>query len=353
MTRSVKIVGGLILVLLVCGWSPAQGRHVMVLAPSQSSFTFSGQVTLPPLPSSNIVGQPNNQFSVVGTMDADLVVNAGTVTSAQLVPGGIAQTVPDLMAIVPNPLPFLPPLGTLNIVGVTLEFVSTDLAGVPTSFPVVNGTFSTMVVGRVLTGTAMVTALGMTQTINLAGTSAPPQVVTGALTSTPTGFVINTPVSASFTFMDPATGATGSLTLTGTLVADYQPLNSDVQTISVATGGVQTFRLSTGGPFGNDAYALLVSSSGTLPGINLGGGFVLPLNPDATFLYSIQNANLPPLGNTIGTLDGLGRAVATITIPPLPVAAAGVGFDFAYATVNPGLGTIGLVSNAFPLLLVP
>lgn len=322
----------------------AQGRHVFVLS-SGSVFTFSGQVTLPPLPASPIVGQPSNQFSVQGAADVDLTLSAGVATNGQLVTGGVVSPTSPLMANVPNPIPFLPPLATMSVTGLSLEITSPP-------FAITQGNFSTMVTTNILAGTANVTTLGSTSTIPLGG-AAPPQAVSGTLVSTPTGFAVTVPLNVTFTFMDPGTGAVGTLTMTGNLVADHQPPNAGTQGISASAGGVQTLVLSTGGPFGGDPFWVLASGSGTSPGTPIGGGFVLPLNADAWFLQSIQAPNQPPFGNNMGTLDAVGKAVATITVPPgLPPSVVGLSFDFAYATASTS-GVIGLVSNPFPLVLLP
>lgn len=335
----------LILLFVATGGLNGQGRHVFVVQPT-SSFTFGGTVAIPPLGPQPIVGQPTNSFTASGTADADLTTSGGTATAGQFVPGGLVR-VPPLTAVVPNPLPFLPPAASINVTGTTLEFTSTP-------FVVAGGMFTTDVTATILSGTATVNVLGLSSsTVPLANTVTTPQTVTGSFVSTPTGYAISVPLNLTFPLNDPATGATGNLTLTGSLIADYQPLNSDTLTVSVSTGGVQTLQVSTGGNFGGDMYAVLASSSGTSPGIILPGGLILPLNPDPTFVASINNANMPPLGNTIGTLDAFGRAVATITVPGgLPPTVAGQTYDFAFATAD-AAGNVGMVSNPFQLILVP
>jgi hypothetical protein len=252
--------------------------------------------------------------------------------------------VPDLTASIPNPIPFLPPLATMFMTGVTLEVTSPP-------FPIAAGAFSTMATATLLSGTATVTALGSTTVVPLAGEMSSPQPVAGTLVSTPTGFALSAALNVTFAFADPSTGASGNLTLTGTLVADHQPLNSDTQAISVATGGVQALYLSTGGAFGSNLYQVLGSASGTSPGIPV-GGFTLPLNPDPLFFLSLNFPNQGLLGNTFGTLDANGKATATITIPPLPPSAAGQTFHMAYAVANASF-IIQMVSNPFSLTLIP
>ena len=334
----------LAILMLVATTGAAQLRHLFVVQPT-SAFTFGGQVTLPPLPALPIVGQPTNTFTASGTAHADLITSGGTATGGQFVSGGSVQ-VPNLTAVLPNPFPFLPPAATVTVSGVTIEFTSPP-------FAIAGGSFTTTVSATVLTGTSNVTALGATSVVPLAGLVTTPQTVTGAFVSTPTGYAMSIPLNLNFPIMDPATGATGNINLTGSVVADYQPLNSDTTAISASTGGVQTLYVSTGGGFGGDLYAVLASDAGTAPGIALPGGLILPLNPGPAFLQSVTMPNLGPLGNSLGTLNPLGLAVATITVPGgLPPSAVGATYDFAFATADPA-GNVGMVSNPFPLILIP
>jgi len=62
-------------------------------------------------------------------------------------------------------------------------------------------------------------------------------------------------------------------------------------------------------------YLILASASGIDPGIMI-GELLLPLNPDEVLWRSIRNANNFRFLNTMGRLDGAGRAEATFTAPP-------------------------------------
>ncbi len=90
------------------------------------------------------------------------------------------------------------------------------------------------------------------------------------------------------------------------------------------------------------------SLSGTSPGFGLGALHV-PLNVDSYTAWMLGAANTGPFAGTFGTLDALGRAGASLVLPPLPAALAGLRFDhLAFAIAG---GEPGAVSNAVPLTL--
>ncbi|MAB77799.1 MAG: hypothetical protein CMJ89_00470 [Planctomycetes bacterium] len=322
---------------------PAQGHHVFVMD-SGSAITYSGQMQIPLFGSQPITGQPANQFNVEGTAGVDITAVGGVPIAGQLVSGGVAGPTGPINAVVQ--VPFFGTLASIAITGVTLDVTSAP-------FNINQGAFTTMAQVNLLTGAAVVTALGSTTNIALGGQQTPPSMLSGTVTTVPGGYAASIPLNnVTFTFTDPASGLGGNLTLAGSFNSTYRPLNSATQGVSVSTGGVQTLQLSTGGSFGGDQYLVLASGSGTSPGLAIGGGLVLPLNFDNWFLQSYQSPNVLPFGNTGGALDSMGRAVATITVPTgLPPSVAGLSFDFAYATA--GSSGYGMVSNPFPLVLLP
>lgn len=320
--------------LLAAAAVPAQtfGRHVFDLDTNASSFTFSGTVTFSGL-SGPINGNPPN-FNVSGQASADLGVTAAGVTSAGLVPGdGTRVTIPTLNAFVPNPLPFLPPLIRITVTGATAVFRSVDVnTGAPARFAVQpNGTFTTGVVGDVLSGQATITGV-VNQTINLAGTSSTPQSVTGSITAGPNGMVLQVPINSTISFSDPGTGTTGSLTLVGTILANDQDFGSAEVRVPSRAGGTQTMRLSAGTSRAGATYLVLASATGTTPGLNFNGVNV-PLNYDAFMDLSLSNANTFPYAMSFGNLDARGLATATFTVPPLPTPLS-LRLHHAYALLN-------------------
>ncbi len=340
------LVAGIVASALA-GTAAAQGRHVFVIDQAQSAFTFSGSVTLAPI-TSNIVGQPNT-FNPSGQASADVTVAAGAITAGQLVTGnGTIVQVPTLNAILPNPIPIFPPLATIQVTGAQVVFTSVDpITLAPAAFAVGGGgSFNTAVMANLLSGTVTLTGL-INQVVSLAGLQSSAQAVSGTLVPTAAGMRLSVPLVVSFPFTEPNTGATGTLNLNGTLHADDRPLASNVDTISLGTGGVQTLTLSRGTANGGRVYLLLGSATGTAPGINL-GAVTLPLNPDGYLMQTLSNPNAPPLSSSFASLDAIGVATAAFAIPRLNLPAlVGLRLDHAYVVIS-GFSFVA-TSNAVPV----
>ncbi|MBK8978666.1 MAG: hypothetical protein IPM29_22440 [Planctomycetes bacterium] len=323
------------------------GRHVFDIVPAQSSFNFSGNVTFSGL-SGPIVGNPAT-FNVSGATSADLGISSSAIATGQFVAGnGTIVTIPTLNAVVPNPIPFLPPLATMRVTGATVVFRSVDVTtGAPQVFPVApNGTFSMGVVGDVLSGTAVVSGL-VNQTIPLAGQSSSPATVAGTFSYTSTGVRLQVSINLLLNFADPGTGASGSLTLTGSIAANTRAFAGDVDSISSTAGGRQVMRLCAGTSRANALYLVLGSASGTTPGLQF-GGVNLPLNFDGIMELGLTNANVFPYGNSFTALDARGFGTATFTLPPLPTPLV-LQVHHAFAVFNGA--TVAFASNPIPLAL--
>ena len=132
------------------------------------------------------------------------------------------------------------------------------------------------------------------------------------------------------------------------------PLMADTYDLSVAAGGVQTFTLTA--PYALDFYLLLGTTSGTSPGISV-GGFVVPLNYDGYLQHTAMSPNSPPLSASFGVLSpsgSSGTATASFTLPPaFSPALVGMTAHHAYVTIDLLSASMTFVSNAVPLALVP
>jgi hypothetical protein len=127
---------------------------------------------------------------------------------------------------------------------------------------------------------------------------------------------------------------------------------ADKSSLSGAAGGTVTFDVIAGSPHAGRTYVLLGSASGTTPGIPVGGGLVLPLNFDPVLQFTFDNANTPVLSNTLGVLDALGRATATLNLPAGAVAGPGQA-HFAAAIIDAATATVVATTNAVPLSVAP
>jgi hypothetical protein len=130
-------------------------------------------------------------------------------------------------------------------------------------------------------------------------------------------------------------------------------ITSDVPSISLGTGGSQVLTIQGGPTQAGWIYFTFGSATGTAPGIDFGGGVVLPLNFDNYMNLTIFKPSLAPFGNFRGTLDGSGQAVATFTLPALmDPSLIGVTINHACLT-GAILGTPEAATNAVPVLLAP
>ncbi|MEO0652296.1 MAG: PQQ-dependent sugar dehydrogenase, partial [Planctomycetota bacterium] len=96
---------------------------------------------------------------------------------------------------------------------------------------------------------------------------------------------------------------------------DCGPLSSDIPSLSVSLGGAQGLELAAPGLAGK-SYVFLGSSSGTAPGVDLGGAFVALGLPDVYFDFLLSDLSNGPLTDGFGVLDANGRASATFALPP-------------------------------------
>jgi len=125
---------------------------------------------------------------------------------------------------------------------------------------------------------------------------------------------------------------------------------TDMDQISVATGGTVSFTINIGPNLGGHNYLILGSVSGTSPGINLSGGIHLPINWDIFTDFTVGLAGSVFLPGSLGNLDAFGSAAAQLIIPPQDPGLAGLVMDFAVLTMN-GPPTFG--TNATRVSLVP
>jgi len=323
------------------------GRHVIDLNTSQSSFTFGGSVVASGL-SRPIQGNPAN-FNVSGSASADLTVVNAAITAGSFLDGnGTEITIPTLNARVPNILPFLPPLATMQISGVRMVVRSVDPAtGAPTPFPIAaNGNFTCYISSEILSGTVVVTGL-FNQTIPLAGTISTPQLVNGLVAPGANGLVVQVPLTTTTNFTDPASGTSATLNLSGNLVGEDRALAADVDVLS--RGQRQTMRLSAGTAYAGAYYVVLGSASGTSPGLQFGSVNV-PINFDGFTDFGLSFPNTAPYGNSLAQLDSNGIATATFDSPPYPLGFQ-VDLHHAYALMVNNQVVFG--SNAIPLRVGP
>ncbi len=91
-------------------------------------------------------------------------------------------------------------------------------------------------------------------------------------------------------------------------------LSTTSTVVSASAGGTILYTMDGGTAEANKFAALLMSISGTTPGTALTNNGLLPLNLDPITVLSLQLANTPMFANFAVTLDGQGKAQATLTV---------------------------------------
>jgi len=229
------------LLLLPVLAAPLAAQNPLDVDVASSNFTWTGTSSL-----GNIVGNPSNQFQVDGFLELDLQPPGGPFTTGQFT-GGFVFTVPQVLSgKIPNPLPFLPPLATIDIVDVAMRADSAVFAVDPTT-----GSFSTIVTLTMLHGTTIVRPFGGTPSATpLAGTQSDPTPVTGTLTVTGTTIHLQLPLNTVFNIDDPATGLTATITLNGTVhsFGDIVDPPAILKVGTLTAGAAGTFDVTSGLP---------------------------------------------------------------------------------------------------------
>lgn len=236
-----------LLLALLTSTADAQGTvFAHTVDQANSSFSWSGSSTL-----GAIVGNPSNQFQMSGGLQLLQSALLPQPVASAAFNGGDVHTVPDLHGKINNILIFLPPLATIDVLGLHLA-VNSPAFSVDAA-----GNFQASVILSALSGTLVVTPLGSTPTsTDLSGSSSTPTAMSGTLLAANGVFTLTAPVNATFPFSDPTTGASGSITLIGTLRSTWSApppaafcdakINSLGCTPAIASTGTPKFSQSSG-----------------------------------------------------------------------------------------------------------
>ena len=132
---------------------------------------------------------------------------------------------------------------------------------------------------------------------------------------------------------------------------DYAPsIWAQAYSFSASAGCDIDIYLDAGPGYAGREYKIGGSFSGAHPGTELPGGETIPLNRDALTLYILAHLNGANFLGFAGTLDGDGRAVATLFLAdPLNPGHAGKTVTIAFALT----GTFDFVSNPVQIEIEP
>lgn len=125
--------------------------------------------------------------------------------------------------------------------------------------------------------------------------------------------------------------------------------------LSATVGGDHVLHLNAGMEHAGATYLVLGSISGTSPGLTAGpgsGGLHLALVPDVYFAQTLLHPNVPPLYDTLGTLDTQGYGEAHLLVPGGLGALAGLTVHHAFVVADGG-GTVVATSAPTTLTLTP
>lgn len=336
---------GLALLAILAGNARAQGDFTFQIDPNATGFTWSGTTSL-----GDIDEQPPN-FTMTGTVVTTMDGGGNPVGSAAFPGAGDALVTPNIHGEIPNPLPFLPPLATIDLANVHVSVSSPSFA--------VNGAgaFSTMVTVNIISGTLTINDLiGGTTITDLAGNTSPPEAANGTLTWSGSQYVLTAPVSSVFAFSDPGSGTSGAITLNGTIVARHVPEAPAVYCTSNANSTSSAAVMATTGTPSLGTADLVLDVS------------LLPPNVFGLYFYGPNQASLP-FGDGVRCVDGnlqrlapvntgilgsVSQAINNSTLPPTSPVAVGDrrNFQFWYRDTAAGLSGFN-TSSAVTVLFTP
>jgi hypothetical protein len=231
--------------------APAQSFQFQI-DQGASAYTWSGTTSL-----GTLQGNPSNAFALSGTIDISLQSGGNPIGGGQWLSSN-AMAAPDLSAVIPNPVFFLPPLATVDITNLSFSMSSTPFTCDA------SGAFTTTTTITMLTGTLTVTPLAGSQTItDLAGTPGPPTLTSGTLTSAGGVLSLNSPQNTNFQFTDPTSGISADLSLNGTLAASFVcPPVSNYCTTSPNSVGAGVVATTTGSTSISANNLVLIGNNG-------------------------------------------------------------------------------------------
>lgn len=128
--------------------------------------------------------------------------------------------------------------------------------------------------------------------------------------------------------------------------------STSTSTISLGAGGQQIMTLDAGAANAGKFYWIFGSATGTSPGLDFGGGIVLPLNFDAYFNFTLTKPFAGIYNSFVGQLNILGGGLAALTLPPgVDPSLAGLTLDHAYLASTTLGGTVEFASNPISVML--
>jgi hypothetical protein len=323
----------------------AQSSFVFAIDTGATSFTWDGTTSL-----GNIVEMPP-QFTLSGTSELGLTTGGNPVGTGQYLGGGDALVLPDLHGEIPNPIPILPPLAEIDVTGL---HIVVDTAVFPVDGA---GNYATTGTATALAGTLIFDPIvGDTVITDLTGLTSDPGPAAGAITAAGAGMHLTLVLDLVIPFSDPGTGVTGSITLAGTMHANYacpSPANYCQTSPNSVGPGAQ---IASSGSTSIAQNSLMI------------GADLLPPDQFGIFYFGPDQTSVP-FGDGIRCIGGAlvrfppvttgpaGSAVQHFDFPNLPDGAmfeAGEGTNVQFWYRDPAAGGAGFnFSDALELFFCP
>jgi hypothetical protein len=235
------------------------------------------------------------------------------------------------------------PAGVTNPAGFGGTEIGGDLVQVGGLMNTINNFFAPYPNGSVITGVAKP---GFAEVLVRGSLTAPDQVGTYTLSISEIDANVVRQGETGFPFWAVEQAQAGTVT---NLTVVVSALSSPRTTVSISSPLPVTLDLHGGTPWGNRFYWLIGTAAGTTPGIALGGGLILPINPDPYTGFTITNPNTSVLSNNVGNLSPIGQSTAVFNLPlGINPHLVGAQISHAYVTLAQDF-----VSEAVTVTLVP
>ena len=236
----------------------AQIPHTLDVDPAQSNAVWDGQTSVGPV-------NGNQNFQLGGTVGLSLASGSAPFGDGQFNGGELISIPATLSGEIPNPIPLLPPLATIDLND--LQAATTSL---PFSVGAATGFFSTVATMEFTGGDIVIDPLvGGAVTIPMDGLLSDPFPVDGNLTEVNGNVVVDAPLAIYFVIN---VGVTGTFSILGDIHAEVPVGNYGMDlTVSNFNAG-QTADIEVSGGLSNAQTYLFYSLNG------VGNFFVPELN---------------------------------------------------------------------------
>jgi len=290
-SKTMRLPLSTLAVLLCAGPLAAQTDHRFAIDEGTSVINWDLVLNV-----GDIIEQPS-VFAFDGTLVMETTGATAPFGSGVLSEGLVFTAPTSVGGQIPNPIPFLPPLGSFSADNLQARMSASSFVIAP------DGSFTAIADIITSAGTATATGILGSGSFPLAGVFQTTQPIDGTLTQVGTSLVLNIDLDVTLTMISPIPGITGSITLQGPIDAYTTTTAANPMTLLSAaplTGGSATLTVEHATP-GAPVY-LAASTVGL-------GSIAVPALGVITGLAAPQQVGAAVLA------DGSGNASFTGTLP--------------------------------------